>query len=123
MQTTACTVGCVALADLPDTDAAAAAAGARSPPGLEENRFTPRLARRISDDFAVDLFTHLVLVAPSSVLQELMRLIDGPTTACLCGSLARNLVTIPDLELWPHLLPWMQSAETSCTSDVTSHGW
>lgn len=115
------TVGSVTFAGLPETGDDAA--GARGPPGPDEQGFLLRLARRISDDFAVDLFTHLVIVAPPSVLGELMRLIDGPTTACLYGSLARDLMTVPDLELWPHLLPWIQPADTICTSDVTSHGW
>ena len=115
------TVGSVTLTELPETGDDAA--GARCPPGRDEQGFLLRLARRISDDLAVDLFTHLVIVAPPSELGELMRLIDRPTTACLYGSLARDLMTVPDLELWPNLLPWIQPSDTVCTSDVTSHGW
>ena len=115
------TVGSVALTDLPET--CDDAGGARGPPGSDEDCFLPRLARRISDDFEVDLFTHLVVVAPPSVLQELMCLIEEPTTAYLYGSLGRDLMTVPDLELWPHLLPWIQPSDAIFTSDVTSHRW
>ena len=115
------TVGCVALADLPEADADAA--GVRGPPGPEGNRFVPRLAGRISEDFAADLFTHLVVAAPPPVLQELLSLVDVPATACLLGSLGRDLMSVPDLELWPHLLPWIQIGEMDCTSDVPLQRW
>jgi hypothetical protein len=92
-------------------------------PRLEQTPFAFLLARRIAEDLAVDLFTHLVLVAPSPVLQELISLIDAPTTACLLGTLARDLMTVPDLELWPPLLPWTQPTEMNPTRGVPSHEW
>jgi hypothetical protein len=92
----------------------------RGPPGLEQTRFVPLLARRIAEDLAVDLFTHLVLVAPPRVLQELTGLTDAPTTASLFGTLARDLMTVPDLELWPHLLSWL---EVNCAPGVSWHEW
>jgi hypothetical protein len=93
----------------------------RAPPVPDQTGFLPLLARRIDEDLAVDLFTHLVLVAPAPVLQELTGLFDAPTTASLVGTLARNLMTVPDLELWPHLLPWIQPGEVDCESPVSSH--
>jgi hypothetical protein len=76
------------------------------------------LATRVNEDFAVDLFTHLVLVAPPHVLDEMMVMIHAPT----CGSLAKDLVTVPDLELWPHLLPWIQPTHVNW-APVPSHEW
>ena len=115
------TVGVADLETLRQNDPEAN--GACGSPGLTQIRFAPRLARRISEDLAVDLFTHLVLVAPPPLLQELMGLIDEATTASLFGSLARDLMMVPDLELWPHLLPWLQSAEADCAPPVSSHEW
>jgi hypothetical protein len=93
---------------------------ATEPPGPEELGFLPRLARRISEDLAVDLFTHLVMVAPPPVLQALTGLIDPPTSASLAGTLARDLMTVPDLELWPHLLPWIKPADVDRAPPVSS---
>jgi hypothetical protein len=81
------------------------------PPGLRDaapNAFLRRLAARINEDFAVDLFSHLVLAAPPNVLAELAFMLDTPTRDSLYGSLARDLFYVPDLELWPNLLPWIQ---------------
>jgi Protein required for attachment to host cells len=115
------TVGIVEPATLRQNHVAASTA--HGPSGLAHIRFAPLLARRISEDFAVDLFTDLVLVAPPDVLQELMGLVDGPTAASLAGSLARDLMTVPDLELWPWLLPWLQLNEAGLAPRVSSHKW
>jgi hypothetical protein len=71
--------------------------------------FARLLARRISDDQAADLFTHLVIVAPPIVLDELTAMLDPPAGASLIGRLARDLTTVPDLELWPYLDEWVRS--------------
>jgi hypothetical protein len=115
------TVGVVDLETLRQNDFGAN--GACDPPGPAQIRFVPRLAGRIDEDLAVDLFTHLVLVGPPDVLQELMGLIDAPTTASLSGSLARDLMAVPDLELWPHLLSWIQPAPMTHAPPVASHEW
>jgi hypothetical protein len=94
--------------------------GGCGPPGLA---FLRRLAGRIDEDRAVDLFTHVVLVGAPDILQELMGLIDAPTTACLFGCLARDLMTVPDLELWPWLLPWIQPIRMNHAPRVGSREW
>jgi protein required for attachment to host cells len=90
---------------------------------LEAITFARLLAMRINEDFAVDLFTHLVLVAPPRLLNELTAMIDAPTCGSLFGSLAKDLVIVPDLELWPHLLPWIQPTHINRASPVPSHEW
>jgi hypothetical protein len=69
--------------------------------------FARLLARSIIDEFAVDLFTHLVLVAPCHVLRDLIALIEGPVAECLIGSLTADLITVPDHELRPLLGEWL----------------
>src|SRR5580692_6669212 len=97
--------------------------GPRDPPRWQQIAFVRLLAMRINEDFAVDLFAQLVLVAPRHVLHELMAMIDVPTNGSLLGSLAKDLVPVPDLELWPHLLPWIQPTHISWATPVPSHEW
>jgi hypothetical protein len=85
-------------------------AGARGPPGETPGEFARLLAERICADFAVDLFIQLVLVASQPVLRDLAATLDGPTAACLIGSLERNLLDVADLELLPHLRTWLEPA-------------
>jgi protein required for attachment to host cells len=91
------------------------------PPAADQHCFAPLLAKRIGEDLAVDLFTDLVLVAPPDVLQELLQSIDAATAGSLLGVLARDLVAVPDLELWPHLLRWLHVTAVSRESDIASH--
>ena len=69
--------------------------------------FAHRLAGRLAEDFAVDRFTDLVLVAPADVLRDVTAALDPPTGVTVIGSLARNLIDVPDLELWPRLRTWV----------------
>jgi hypothetical protein len=91
--------------DPPDTEPAA-----RDPTGPEPAAFTRLLAGRVDDDFAADLFSHLVLVAPSRVQAELIALFSGAIAACLIGRLAKDLTAVPDAALWPYLQPWLAPA-------------
>ncbi len=69
--------------------------------------WTHLLAARLAEEFAVDLFTCLVLVAPAYVLRDLVATIDAPTSTAVIGTLARDFVYLSDLELWPHLRTWI----------------
>ena len=80
----------------------------QGPPGDAAHPFTNLLVERINDDFAVDLFSQLVIVAPPLILAELLAMIDDPTRGSLIGSLARDLMNVPDLELWPHVHEWLR---------------
>jgi hypothetical protein len=83
--------------------------GAALPDACEPRhvRFARRLAVRINEDFAVDVFSHLVLVAPAHVLHELIAMMDVCARDSLIGSLSK------DLELWPHFLPWLVPIQTT----------
>ena len=74
----------------------------------EKIRFAHLVAERITEESAADLFNELVIVAPSTVLSELTGALDAPTRAKLLGTLAKDLVKVPDHELWPHLKEWVR---------------
>jgi hypothetical protein len=76
--------------------------------------FTSLLVERINEDSAVDLFSQLVIVASPPILSELLARIDDPTRESLIGSLARDLMGVPDLELWPHLHEWLRAWRQIC---------
>lgn len=86
-------------------------------------RFARLLAEHINEDFAEDRFTHLVVVAPPSLLIVLTAMLEEATLAALLGTLAKDLMEVPDLELWPHLLPWLQPASVSRAWPVASPEW
>lgn len=106
-----------------DVDRAGGPAGGTGPPDPAQVRFADVLTSRIDEDRAVDLFSHLVLVAPAHLLRELTAAIAPTTAASLLGSLARDLVNVPDLELWPWLLPWLQPARTTWAPAVPTDRW
>lgn len=80
---------------------------ARGPPVPDHVRFVHLVAERIKEDLAVDLFDHLVLVAPPEVLHDLAAMIDGPASARVIGSVPGDLANTPDPELPPHLETWL----------------
>jgi protein required for attachment to host cells len=86
-------------------------AASRDPPRSRASRFTRLLAERLSHDFAADIFTALVLVAPPPVLRQLSAMLDGPTSGCLVGSLARNVIDVSDVDLPAHLERWLSPEE------------
>jgi protein required for attachment to host cells len=83
----------------------------QSPHEQEKMRFAHVVARRIKEEFAADSFNELVVVAPSHVLNELTGAIDPLARAKLIGTLAKDLVKVPDNELWPHLKEWVRPVQ------------
>ena len=80
-------------------------------PNHSADAFAEALARIIDEEFAVDLFTDLVLVAPSAVLRALTAAIEAPTRTCLLGSLTADLVSVPDGQLRPFLTMWLPKSD------------
>jgi protein required for attachment to host cells len=78
------------------------------PHEMEKVRFAHVLGERIKEASAAGQFNELVLVAPSQVLAEMMSMLDKPTEAKVVGTLAKDLVKVPDHELYPHLRQWVR---------------
>ncbi len=74
----------------------------------EKTRFAHAVGSRIKELSEADTFQELVLVAPSPVLSELVDMLDQPMKAKLVGSLAKDLVKVPDHELSSHLKEWVR---------------
>ncbi len=83
-------------------------AARQDPHEQEKVRFAHLIAARMNEGSATGLFTELVIVAPSSVLSELTDALDLPTKAKLLGTLAKDLVKVPDQDLYAHLKEWVR---------------
>jgi protein required for attachment to host cells len=75
---------------------------------MAKDRFSHLVAKLVNEVSTEDVFNELVVVAPSHVLSELTDALDVPTRAKLLGTLAKDLVKVPDRELWPHLKEWVR---------------
>ncbi len=76
------------------------------PHELEKVRFAHVVGEHVNQ--MAGRFTGLVLVAPSHVLAEMMGMLNKPATAKIVGTLAKDLVKVPDHELYPHLKQWVR---------------
>ena len=71
-------------------------------------KFADLVAEQICAASKADEFHELVLVAPAHVLAELQDKLDSTTRAKLTGTLAKDLVHVPNHDLWPHLKEWVR---------------
>ena len=78
------------------------------PHDLAKEHFAHTVAKRINEELAADAFNELVIVAPATVLSELIGSLDTTTSARLIGRLAKDLVKTPDHALYPHLKEWVR---------------
>ena len=78
------------------------------PHDLEKVRFAHVVGERVKEASQAGDFNELVLVAPPHVLAEMMGMLDQPTEAKVIGTLAKDLVKVPDHELYPHLKQWVR---------------
>lgn len=78
------------------------------PHDQEKLHFAAAISEWIKVNAAEDVFNEIVLVAPSHILTELEAHLDTETRAILHGVLAKDLVKVPDGELWPHLHAWVR---------------
>ena len=74
---------------------------------FSDERFARFLAVNLNGEFSADVFSHLILVAPSPVLREVIAALDVPTRTSLIDTIAADLVTVPDQDLQPHLRAWL----------------
>jgi protein required for attachment to host cells len=74
----------------------------------EKQRFAHLVAERINADAASGRFNELVVVAPTDILDEVTDDLASAARAALRGTLAKDLVKVPDHLLWPHLREWVR---------------
>ena len=78
----------------------------QDPHEAEQVRFARLVGEKICQSSAEGAFNELILVAPPDILSEVKGALDKATEAKLVGTLAKDLVKVPDHELWPHLQEW-----------------
>jgi protein required for attachment to host cells len=77
------------------------------PHELEKEKFGREVAARINALGAAGAFDALALVAPPPILGLIQDALSSETRAKLVGTLAKDLATVPDHELQPHLQHWV----------------
>lgn len=60
-------------------------------------------AAEILDTMPADAFDSLVIAAPAHCLNAIRGTLAAATHAKLVGTLGKDLMKVPDAELWPHL--------------------
>ncbi len=91
-----------------DSSAHHALAPHSDPKTLEKGNFAEVVAARLNTGAAQGAFDDLVLVATPRSLNAIRQHLDAATVARVVGTLAKDLVKIPDAELWPHLRRWVR---------------
>jgi protein required for attachment to host cells len=75
------------------------------PKELARHDFARLVAEQVNE--AADRFARLVLVAPPDILALLQDRLVPPVRARLAGTLAKDLVHVPEPALQPHLAEWV----------------
>ena len=70
--------------------------------------FARYVAEQINAAASQDEFRQLLLVAPARGLQEINAGLDKAASARIAGTVAQDLVSVPDDELQPHLKAWIR---------------
>jgi protein required for attachment to host cells len=86
------------------------------PHQLEKMKFARFVAAEAGKAASEGQFDHLVLAAPAHVLREIEAALDTRTEAMVAGKLLKDLVKVPDHELWPHLHEWVSSPRRAPTA-------
>lgn len=89
------------------TTARHAIAPRHDPHELEKVKFAHVIGEKMNQDSAAGAFGEAVVVAPSHILAEIMGMLDRTTAAKVSGTLDKDLVKVPDHELYPHLKQWI----------------
>ncbi len=85
------------------------------PQDLEKAKFARAIAEQLNAGSAEDVFDELVIVAPPHTLAAVRGALNTTTAAKVVGSLAKDLVKVPDNELWPHVREWVRPAHRAVT--------
>lgn len=80
----------------------------QDPQAAEKQKFAYLIAHQLATAQARGAFGQLVLVAPDHVLADLRDALDAACTEKLVGTLAKDLVKVPNAELQPHLEEWVR---------------
>jgi protein required for attachment to host cells len=85
----------------------------QDPHEREKETFAHAIAEKLNVRAAGDGFEELVIVAPPYVLKVIRRALDTKTEAKIVGTLAKDLVKVPDCDLWPHVQGWVRPIHRS----------
>jgi protein required for attachment to host cells len=84
------------------------------PKALAKEKFADAIAQQL-DAGATGAFDELVVVAPPRVLSKILEALNPATDAKVIGTLAKDLVKVPDDELCTHLRPWARPVHDTCS--------
>jgi protein required for attachment to host cells len=75
---------------------------------LGKEKFARLVADQLNEASSRDDFDELVIVAPAHSLNAIRKELNTGTDAKVVGTLGKDLVKVPDHELWPHLREWVR---------------
>lgn len=78
---------------------------------LAKEKFAHAVAEQLNVAAAADTFDRLVIVAPPHTLSAIRQWLDATTAAKVIGTLQKDLLKIPDNELWPHVQQWVDPTQ------------
>lgn len=81
------------------------------PHAAEKSRFAALVAAKLDAAARDGAFDALVLVAPSHILAEVQDALGAEAKRSLLGTLAKDLVKVPDDALQPHLREWVRPVD------------
>ena len=73
----------------------------------EKTLFGHVVGRELNELAQGDEFDSLLIVAPAHALEAISNALDTTAQGKVVGALAKDLVKVPDDELWPHLKEWV----------------
>jgi protein required for attachment to host cells len=77
------------------------------PHALTKQRFAKLVGDQLNAAADRDEFEHLVIVAPAHTLSAIRKELGSTATARIVGTRSKDLVNVPDDELWPHVARWV----------------
>jgi protein required for attachment to host cells len=81
------------------------------PHEMEKQKFARVVGDKVCELNGEAAFTEVILVAPAAVLAGIKDALDTATGLKIAGELAKDLVKVPDHELWPHLKQWVRPVQ------------